>query len=227
MGICRGVSEGAGTFSAEGAGTFRSLKCCIQIEMALATAASNRPIPQLPYGIRNAHGKSTSSSRTISQVRIGASGPASRTRNPVIGSLMMRALKRFRFAAVSTIRSSSTAMSSESPARIPNFRRSGPGSTIWPFVETLVCMVRQPYPENSSLGTDRPVPCSLFSAFITSQSHQSPPECSSAANTASHCRPGNAASLQSDDCPAWTRSAPGSQSRRCTRSTLSSDRWAA
>src|ERR1700733_3188570 len=36
--------------------------------------------------------------------------------------------------------------SSGSPARISRRRRSGPGRTTCPFVETLVCMVRRSYP---------------------------------------------------------------------------------
>ena len=38
--------------------------------------------------------------------------------------------------------------SSGSPARMPSLRRIGPGRTICPLVETLVCMVRRSYPLN-------------------------------------------------------------------------------
>jgi hypothetical protein len=38
---------------------------------------------------------------------------------------------------------------------MPSRRRSGPGRTIWPFVETLVCMVRQSY-RQSNLASSRP-----------------------------------------------------------------------
>jgi hypothetical protein len=38
-----------------------------------------------------------------------------------------------------------TFTSSESPGCNPSSRRIGPGSTTWPFVESLVSMVRQSY----------------------------------------------------------------------------------
>lgn len=96
------------------------------------------------------HGKSARISATSSLVSTGASGPASKTGNPVTGSATIFATCTVFFGRVSTMRpappSRSMLASSRSPARIPSFRRSGPGRTIWPLVETRVCMVRQSYP---------------------------------------------------------------------------------
>jgi hypothetical protein len=78
------------------------------------------------------HGKSVSSSRTISLVKVGASGPRSMARNPVTGSFTMRASYFGLLGCVITMRSFSTAISRVSPARRPSLRRIGPGMTILP-----------------------------------------------------------------------------------------------
>lgn len=50
---------------------------------------------------------------------------------------------------VNTMRPPSAFTSRVSPARRPSLRRTGPGRTTWPFVETLVSIVRQFYPNLS------------------------------------------------------------------------------
>jgi hypothetical protein len=103
------------------------------------------------------HGKSVRSSRTISLVRTGASGPSESIGSPVIGSSIILGLCFGPLAGVSTMRPASTLASSASPARIPSLRRSGTGSTTCPLVETRVCMVRQSYLRSSDYST-REVP---------------------------------------------------------------------
>jgi len=51
-------------------------------------------------------------------------------------------------------------------ARMPSRRRSGPGRTTWPFVDTLVCIVRQSYRKMDFSRTYRllRVPCTWVSS---------------------------------------------------------------
>jgi len=58
---------------------------------------------------------------------------------------------------VNTMRPASMLASSGSPARMPSRRRRGPGRTTCPFVETLVCVVRQSY-LSGSLGASPRLP---------------------------------------------------------------------
>src|SRR5208282_3993421 len=87
------------------------------------------------------HGKFARISSTSLLLNVGAFGPALKAGNPVTGSVT--SLTRWgRFLrGVKTIRPSSMLASKGSPARISSLRRSGPGRTTCPFVETLVCMV--------------------------------------------------------------------------------------
>jgi hypothetical protein len=78
--------------------------------LPIAIGDERADIKQIP------HGKSTRSLRTISFVRTGASGPASITGNPVIGSSMIFASKVGFLCGVNTIRPSSISASRESPA---------------------------------------------------------------------------------------------------------------
>ena len=91
------------------------------------------------------HGKFARISSTSLLLNVGAFGPALKAGHPVTGSVT--SLTRWgRFLrGVSTIRPSSILASRGSPARISSLRRSGPGRTTCPLVETLVCMVRQSY----------------------------------------------------------------------------------
>ncbi len=76
---------------------------------------------------------------------VGAFGPALRAGSPVTGSITIR-IRCGRFLrGVSTIRPSSIFASRGSPGRISSRRRSGPGNTTCPLIDTLVCMVRQSY----------------------------------------------------------------------------------
>jgi len=76
---------------------------------------------------------------------VGALGPALKAGSPVTGSVtIFIRCGRFR-RGVSTIRPSSIFASSGSPGRISSRRRSGPGRTTCPLVDTLVCMVRRSY----------------------------------------------------------------------------------
>jgi len=91
------------------------------------------------------HGKLARMSSTSLLLRTGAFGPALRTGRPVTESVtILTGCGRF-FRGVSTMRPDSTFTSSGSPARMPSRRRSGPGRTTCPLVETLVCTVRQSY----------------------------------------------------------------------------------
>jgi hypothetical protein len=65
------------------------------------------------------------------------------TGNPVIGSSMIFPSYCAFFCGVSTMRPDSILASSGSPARIPSFRRRGPGRTICPLGDTRVCIVRR------------------------------------------------------------------------------------
>src|SRR5580704_8637827 len=91
------------------------------------------------------HGKLARISCTSLLVRMGAFSPALRTGNPVIGSCTILTRRERFLLGVNTIRPLSILASRGSPARISSRRRSGPGSTTWPFVETVVCMVRLSY----------------------------------------------------------------------------------
>jgi hypothetical protein len=76
---------------------------------------------------------------------VGALGPALKAGSPVTGSVTIF-IRCGRFLrGVSTIRPSSIFASSGSPGRISSRRRSGPGRTTCPLVDTLVCMVRRSY----------------------------------------------------------------------------------
>src|SRR5215469_5840287 len=91
------------------------------------------------------HGKFAKISSTSLLLNVGALGPALRAGSPVTGSVTsLTRCSRLR-RGVNTIRPFSILASSGSPARISRRRRSGPGRTTCPLVETLVCMVRQSY----------------------------------------------------------------------------------
>ena len=104
------------------------------------------------------HGKSVSSSLTISLVKVGASGPSVDGQEP--GHWVLHHA-RFVLRLGGLRQHYSILLDSRyrvrSPARMPSRRRTGEGITIWPFVETLVCMVRQSYPQNGFLRTGRAV----------------------------------------------------------------------
>jgi hypothetical protein len=91
------------------------------------------------------HGKFVKISSTSLLLKTGASEPALSTGSPVTRSVtILTWYERFLWG-VNTIRPASMLASSGSPARMPSLRRRGPGRTTCPFVETLVCMVRQSY----------------------------------------------------------------------------------
>src|ERR1700730_9050564 len=100
------------------------------------------------------HGKFAKISSTSLLLNVGAFGPALKAGSPVTGSVT--SLTRWgRFLrGVKTIRPSSILASRGSPGRISSRRRSGPGRTTCPFVDTLVCMVRQSYPSFCSFAID-------------------------------------------------------------------------
>jgi hypothetical protein len=60
-------------------------------------------------------------------------------------SMMILGFLRRARRGVKTMRPASALTSSGSPGRRPSLRRRGPGKTTWPFVESLVSMVRQSY----------------------------------------------------------------------------------
>src|SRR5216684_1549846 len=91
------------------------------------------------------HGKFAKISSTSLLLIVGAFGPALNAGSPVTGSVTSFVRWGRFLRGVSTIRPSSIFASSGSPVRISRRRRSGPGRTTCPFVETLVCMVRQSY----------------------------------------------------------------------------------
>src|SRR5215472_13606579 len=100
------------------------------------------------------HGKFARISSTSLLLNVGALGPALRTGSPVTGSVTsLTRCARFRWG-VNTIRPFSMFASSGSPARISSRRRSGPGRTTCPLVETLVCMVRQSYQHRCDLARE-------------------------------------------------------------------------
>jgi len=102
------------------------------------------------------HGNSARISSTSLLVSTGAPGPAVRTGRPVTGCLMILARGGRALWGVRTMRPASTLASSESPARMPSLRRRGPGRTIWPLVETLVCTLRQSYHQQRPRTSFRP-----------------------------------------------------------------------
>src|SRR6516162_2290796 len=86
------------------------------------------------------HGKFAKISSTSLLLNVGAFGPALRAGSPVTGSVTsLTRFGRFR-RGVNTILPPSISASSGSPGRISSRRRSGPGRTTCPLVETLVCM---------------------------------------------------------------------------------------
>src|SRR5258706_1718332 len=92
------------------------------------------------------HGKFVRISSTSLLLNMGAFGPALKAGSPVTGSVTnLTRWERF-LCGVNTIRPSSMLASRGSPGRISSRRRSGPGRTTCPLVDTLVCMVRQSYP---------------------------------------------------------------------------------
>src|ERR1700688_4392822 len=70
-----------------------------------------------------------------------------------MGSTTILTFRERTLRGVNTMRPPSTFASSGSPVRRPSLRRIGPGRTTWPFVETLVSMVRQSYPNLSPVAT--------------------------------------------------------------------------
>src|ERR1700741_2462120 len=91
------------------------------------------------------HGKFASISSTSLLLMVGAFGPALKAGSPVTGSVTIF-IRCGRFLrGVSTIRPFSIFASRGSPGRISSRRRSGPGRTTCPLVDTLVCMVRRSY----------------------------------------------------------------------------------
>src|SRR5579864_5075898 len=91
------------------------------------------------------HGKFARISSTSLLLMVGAFGPALKAGRPVTGSVTIF-IRCGRFLrGVSTIRPSSIFASRGSPGRISSRRRSGPGRTTCPLVDTLVCIVRRSY----------------------------------------------------------------------------------
>jgi len=124
------------------AGIFRSNpRSDPMVELVARSGQSDQSINVQQVG----HGKSAKISSTSLLVSGGAPGGAARTGRPVIGSVTILARRACFLCGVSVMRPSSTPTSSESPGRRPRRRRIGPGRTTWPFVETLVCMVRRSY----------------------------------------------------------------------------------
>src|ERR1700722_5960767 len=91
------------------------------------------------------HGKFARISATSLLRNTGASVPALRTGSPVMGSVTILTWCGRFLRGVKTMRPASMLASSGSPARIPNRRRRGPGSTTCPLLDTLVSIVRQSY----------------------------------------------------------------------------------
>src|SRR5262249_28448605 len=85
-------------------------------------------------------------SSTSLLLNVGALAPALRASSPVSGSVTSLTRYRRLRRGVNTMRPSSILASSGSPARMSRRQRIGPGRTTCPFVETLVCIVRQSYP---------------------------------------------------------------------------------
>src|SRR5215467_2026757 len=100
------------------------------------------------------HGKFARITSTSLLLNVGALGPALRAGSPVTGSVTIRIRCDRLRCGVNTIRPFSMFASSGSPARMSSRRRSGPGRTTCPFVDTLVCMVRQSYPDHRNLARD-------------------------------------------------------------------------
>ena len=99
------------------------------------------------------HGNSDKISETCSLLNVAAFGPALRTGRPVIRSTTMLTRRERVLLGVNTMRPSSTLASSGSPACRPSLRRIGPGRTTCPLVESLVSIVRQSYPNLTSMTT--------------------------------------------------------------------------
>ena len=108
------------------------------------------------------HGKFAKISSTSLLLMMGALGPALKAGRPVTGSVTIF-IRCGRFLrGVSTIRPSSIFASRGSPGRISSRRRSGPGRTTCPLVDTLVCMVRQSYPYICFFAINIDVYCRLI-----------------------------------------------------------------
>ena len=99
------------------------------------------------------HGKFAKISSTSLLLMVGAFGPALKAGRPVTGSVTIFILCGRFLRGVSTIRPFSIFASRGSPGRISSRRRSGPGRTTCPLVDTLVCMVRRSYPNGRSFAT--------------------------------------------------------------------------
>src|ERR1700685_1454603 len=91
------------------------------------------------------HGKFAKISSTSLLLMVGAFGPALKAGSPVTGSVTIFVRCGRFLRGVSTIRPSSIFASRGSPGRISSRRRSGPGRTTCPLVDTLVSMVRRSY----------------------------------------------------------------------------------
>src|SRR5438094_926752 len=105
------------------------------------------------------HGNSARSSRTCALVSRGAWRPTLRTGSPVTRSTRILTFRDLGRRGVSRTPPAFICTSSASPAWRPSRRRTEPGSTTWPLVESLVCMVRQSYlkmRQTASLALDLP-----------------------------------------------------------------------
>src|ERR1700691_2874251 len=91
------------------------------------------------------YGKFAKISSTPLLLMVGAFGPALKAGSPVTGSVTIFIWCGRFLRGVSTILPSSIFTSRGSPGRISSRRRSGPGRTTCPLVDTLVCMVRRSY----------------------------------------------------------------------------------
>ena len=91
------------------------------------------------------HGKSARSSPTCALVSLGAFGPAVSAGKPVTGSRIIRPFRGRVLRGVRTMHWPSSLASSKSPGCRSSLRRMRLGTTTCPFVESLVCMVRQSY----------------------------------------------------------------------------------